>query len=157
MEARRFVLLRVKGAQGQWDAVWALWPEVASQAEQAHFVPASFLTIANMQLLLRQERVADVLDWFHATNWLEATPVRMVAGQEFVYSYEYNRIVRAQVALALAHATGDQTLLRDLLAHLVRQQQAAEREGLLCCRSKCIVYRRLPMPPWRNAQKPSRP
>jgi LuxR family maltose regulon positive regulatory protein len=127
----RFILLRVKQAQGQWDAIGRLWQEIASYAEQAHAAPVSFLTAAKAQLLLRQGKLAEVTDWFHATSWLEAIPATILTGQEFIYSYEYNRVVRAQVALALAQATGDQTLLRDLLAHLSRQQQVAEREGLL--------------------------
>ncbi len=136
----RLVLLRVKQAQGDWPSVWRLLQEVSQQvSKHPTIIPATLLAAITAQFQLAQSLAAqhdhtlltEAVAWAQAIPWQEGVLLEANRMLSFIYLYEHQRLARAQIFIAWARSQGNQSLLRETLAYLERQQQIAEASNLL--------------------------
>jgi LuxR family maltose regulon positive regulatory protein len=138
------VLVRLKQAMGDLAGAFEL---VGQLQQMAHHSQAGWalplLAAVEGQLHLAQGNLSAALEWAQNTVWEEKPLVRLPAFLIFIYDYEYGKITQAQIRLAHGRATADQTLLREVIAQLEQQNQAAQSAGLLWPRIKTLALQAL--------------
>ncbi|MEZ4663930.1 MAG: hypothetical protein R2911_40875, partial [Caldilineaceae bacterium] len=122
----RLALIRVKQAQGDWPQVWQLMEDVASLTQQhPNLLHSTILPAMTAQFQLAEGKVDAETIWARVQNsaWEEGPLLGAYRFVDFVYLYEHSRLARAQVSIAWARRTNDQSLLPETLAYLQRQAQ----------------------------------
>ncbi|MEZ4869504.1 MAG: LuxR C-terminal-related transcriptional regulator [Caldilineaceae bacterium] len=135
----RLGFLRIKQAQGDWGAVWQLLQEITQMAERhPTVIHQSVLPAITAQYQVATEAWSADADspletawqWAQQSAWEEGKLLSAYRVTEFIYLYEHSRLARAQVYMAWARWTNDQSLLPETMAYLQRQEQIAMESHL---------------------------
>ncbi len=137
-------LARVKQAHGQLDDAFKTLRQVRQLMEQQQIPWApTLLPVIETQLRLVQGDLPAVRAWSFAPDW-EAQFLRQFPGTyALIFAYEYGRITQVQVMLAQGRAAADQKLLREVVAQLEQQAEAARAAQLRWLQIKVATFQAL--------------